>query len=558
MEVARTVQEVRLYGRAAERTAVAALLAAATAGHGGALVLRGDPGAGRSAVLRAAAGQATGFTVLAATGQRDETDIAFSGLQRLLAPILPFRPTAQLRFALDGRDPDGRLARTLALALDTLALLRAAARQRPVLCLLDDAHLLDPASRRLLTVVARRLTEERIAVVAALPLRVSAPAEDLAAGLHVRRLDELDAVAGRALLDNRSPGLAEEVAAALFELAGGNPRALVDLAGALTPQQRRGDAPPPVTLPADSALLHHYRAALRALPGPTRWLLLLAAADPDLRPADLFAAAPAGDLEPAEQAGLITVTPAGVRFAPPILRTVTYHDAPITRRRAAHAALAEVLGADRLPGLLPGLLHRAAATAGRDDRLARALTAAADQGTPLAASAAHQYAAELSTAPADAATSRIAAAQASWRAGRRHEAALLLRRATALAPADRTLRAHARRQAGERQLPTWSSGWRPPRTCSRPPGTSAVRCRSTTSVPRSTGGPATPGRRRGWPCGTAAGRCGPRTTPPPTTTSARRCAGTSTARPTSPGPTPSCCTAGNCAADAAPPTRAGT
>jgi DNA-binding CsgD family transcriptional regulator len=379
MVIAQLVQEVR------------DLLAGAAAGRGGALVLRGEPGIGRSSALAAAAAAATGFTVLTAPGYPDETAVEFGGLYRLLAAL-----------------PGG-----------------AGARDRPVLCLLDDAHLLDEASRRVLVAVARRIDRERIAVLATAP--------DTAFGLPSLRLPALDAAASRALLDGRAPGLSGEVATGLIELAGGNPAALVDLATALTPAQRAGAAPPPVCLPADSRLRRHYEAVLAGLPERTRWILLLAAADPWPGPADLFAAADAGDLEPAERAGLVSVTPAGITFAPPVLRGIAYHQAPIARRRAAHAALAPVLGADR--GWLPGLLHRAAATAGRDDGLARALTEAAAQGPPPAASAAHRYAAGLTTDPAGAAFSWLAAARASWLAGHCHEAGLLLRRAATPVPA---------------------------------------------------------------------------------------------------------------------------
>src|SRR5262245_19862614 len=51
---ASTVQKVRLRGRDADLAAIAELIAAASSGHGGALVLTGPAGIGRTALLAAA------------------------------------------------------------------------------------------------------------------------------------------------------------------------------------------------------------------------------------------------------------------------------------------------------------------------------------------------------------------------------------------------------------------------------------------------------------------------------------------------------------------------
>jgi DNA-binding CsgD family transcriptional regulator len=311
---------------------------------------------------------------------------------------------------------------------------------------------------------------------------------------------------GRRLLAALAPGLPAEVAAAVLGLAGGDPAVLREVAGTLTAEQIRGTEPPPCTLPAASVLGRRCRAALAALPGRTRGALLLAAADPDLTPGELLAAtsldltpgellaatspdltqgklptatdgdltpgellaATSGDLTPgelpaagaaenlgiAEQAGLITVARDAVRFVPAVLRAVVYYDAPLARRRAAHSLLAEVL---RQRGeRLRGLVHRAAATVGTDDELARELVAAAADGPARTASAAYRWVAELTTGPG-AAGALVAAARQAWLAGERQQAGLLLRRASRHPavgiPADRgageTVRTPAGRGAGE-------------------------------------------------------------------------------------------------------------
>jgi DNA-binding CsgD family transcriptional regulator len=406
MELALGVQET-LHGRSADLAAVPPT---------GTLVLCGEPGIGKSALVRAAVAGANG-TVLSAPGNPDETDLPYAGLQRLLAPVAG--PPDTLRDALDGRTPT---AGRLTLGLATLTVLRRAA---PVLVVLDDADLLDDASWDVLTVAARRIAADPITVLA------TASTEDRAVGLPVRRLAGLDADAARDLLRDRAPGLPGDVAAALIELAGGNPAALIDLTAALTPGQRRGTEPPPVTLPAGSPLARAYRRALGALPADSRWILLLAAAGEDLDAADLVAAAVAAGtdpaaLEPAESTGLIEVAGGAVTFRSPALRAAVYYGAPIGRRRAAHATLAETLTARG--ARLRGMLHRAAAASGPDERLAADLVAAAADGPHRTASAAYEHAAGLT---GDAAA-LVAAARHAWQGGQPHRAAQLLRR---LAPA---------------------------------------------------------------------------------------------------------------------------
>lgn len=444
-----------------------ALLDDAAAGRGGALVVLGAPGLGKTVLLDAARAAAGGFTLLSAAGNRDEAAMPHAGLQRLLAPVLRYAADlapAQREVLLDAIEGSGDDGNRLACALAILGMLRAAAAERPVLCLLDDAHLLDEASWRLLTVVARRLDGSAIAFLAALgaDFQPAALGEQRAArgaaGLPTCRLGPLEPAASRALLADLVPGLCGDVTAELVALAGGNPAALVEVAGALTPEQRRGDDPAPVTLPPGSGLRRAYRSAIGALGEDAGWLLLLAAADPDLDVAGLDAAATASGtalavLEPAEAAGLITMTGPVLAFAEPVLRAVIYHDASPSRRHAAHAVLAEVLSS---PGQrLRSLLHRAAATGGADEALARDLLAAAPAGTHLAASAASERAAELTACPQTAATALVAAAEHAWLAGQHRRARRLLRLVTDSAAADTPdpgighVRARVIRLAGE-------------------------------------------------------------------------------------------------------------
>ncbi|MBB2943556.1 DNA-binding CsgD family transcriptional regulator [Actinoplanes lutulentus] len=425
--------------------AVAGLLAAAEAGHRGALVVQGLPGAGRTTLAGAVARSAHDWTVLSAPGHQDESGLAYSGLQRLLTTSGDV--TGELQRALRGASPQvERLALGLSLH-DHLGTLNA---RQPLLCVIDDAHLMDEASWRAVLFAARRMP--RFALLATMPAGADP------GGLPVFHLDPLPRDTARDLLARHAPDLAREVADAVIDLAGGNPAALIELAGALTPEQRRGYAPLPETLPPGSPLLLRHRALVESLPAVTRDLLLLAAARPAVTLPDLLAAgrpAALDDLAPAERAGLITIDGAAVRFGSPLARDGAYAGNVVSRRRAAHLALARVLdaGGDRLPALL----HRAAASIGPDPALARDLTWAARTAEPEAAAEARRWAAELYRDPGDRGEALLDAARFAWLTGHPHDAGLMIRR---IPRAAGTARVRARGLTAEMGLPDGRPGAR--------------------------------------------------------------------------------------------------
>jgi DNA-binding CsgD family transcriptional regulator len=404
------------------------LTSAAAEGRGGALVITAGPGEGRTTLLRAvASAYAPGWRVLTTTGYADERDLPYASLQALLGDETH----------------------------DALAFLGTAARTHPVLCLIDDAHLLDPDSWRSIAFAARRIGTCRVAIV------LSAPAGAEPPGFDVHRLSPLGPAAARRILAAVAPDLAEDVAGTLIEIAAGHPGALVDLVRSLSPEQRRGYAPPPESLPPDSPLRRRLAAELDSLPAATRELLLFAAAAPDAAPDTLIAAARSNgtpelaDFGPAERRGLVTVTAVGVRFRGPLMRAVAYAAMPVARRRTAHTALAAVL--QSRGARLPALLHRAAATTGPDAALARDLAAAAREADPSVAAEARRYAAGLCPTPADRAALLLDAARSAWLAGRPHQAGMLIRRIPAAAG---TARVRARALTAEMSLPEGRPGAR--------------------------------------------------------------------------------------------------
>lgn len=174
-----------LPGREAECAAVARLLTAARTGDGGALVVRGGPDLARAALLSWAGCRAGDVVHLRTGGVPAESRLRGAGLHRLLRPLAPLvgtlpRPqSAELLRVLGRRS--GRIDR-LVLGTAVLDLLVAAGADRPVLCRVDGADLLDPVSLDALGFAGRRLAGSRVALLAAAE-HVPPGTEDPLAGL---------------------------------------------------------------------------------------------------------------------------------------------------------------------------------------------------------------------------------------------------------------------------------------------------------------------------------------------------------------------------------------
>ncbi|MFB8199933.1 helix-turn-helix transcriptional regulator [Kitasatospora purpeofusca] len=447
-----------LYGRAAEEGQLRSLLRGAAEGASGALVVHGEAGIGKTALLEHLAAEATGAAaaagdsaaggaagpagasgaaaarVLRTTGIEAETELPFAALHQLLRPaldrlgLLPEPQADALRAAFGLAAPTGQ-DRFLT-GLGVLTLLSEYAGESPLLCLVDDAQWVDRASLDALAFAARRLDSEGVVMVFAVR-------EPVPLGLPELRLDALDREAVAALLaDHAGADLPPHVRERVAAEARGNPLALIELPRALSEEQRAGLLGPLPTAPADptpaSRVTAAFGARLGQLPEPTRAALLVAAADDmgDLGVVLTAAGVSAAALEPAETAGLIRLDGAVLTFRHPLVRAAAYRGATLARRIGAHLALAEVLAgaehADRRAW------HRAAASTGPDEVVARELDAAAEraggrQGMA-SASAAHERASQLSPDPADRRRRLVAAAQAAADAGQFQRVAALLRR----------------------------------------------------------------------------------------------------------------------------------
>src|SRR5829696_3914783 len=244
----------RLLGRQRERDALERLLDAAREGHGGVLVVHGQPGIGKTAVLEYAVKAASDFRIARTVGAEGETELPFAALQQLCSPSLdlierlpdPQREAFEVALGLSA----GRAPNPFLVGLAVLNLLSEAAEEQPLLCVIDDAQWLDRASARVLAFVARRLLAERIAMVFASRERIDSLAGF--AELHVESLGHRDA---RALLDSILPGrLDERVLERIVVETRGNPLALLELPRGLTPAQLAGGFGLPAALPLSARI----------------------------------------------------------------------------------------------------------------------------------------------------------------------------------------------------------------------------------------------------------------------------------------------------------------
>lgn len=439
-----------LVGRSDETTAIDRLLAAAREGRSGVLVLRGDAGIGKSSLLAYANERANGFTVLRGTGIESESELPYAALHQVLRPVLdrvdllPEPQAASLRaaFALSAETVEDRFRVSLGL----LSILAEAAEERPLLCLIDDAQWLDQASADALVFVARRLEAEQIALLFA--ARDDDEHPFVARGVNEFRLSSLSALDARALLDERlGPALAPGVADWLVDSANGNPLALVELPGTLSDRQLAGHDPLAGALAATTSVEQVYLERVATLPESARSLLVLAAAEETGARATVErAAAELGldlrELAAAESAGVVRVAGDQLEFRHPLMRSAIYRGAGFTERERAHRVLAVASAAAGNPDR--AAWHRAAATVGPDEAVARELEETADRARVrsgyAAAAAALDRAAELSADPASAAPRLVAGADAAWHAGQGERATGMLDRAAPLA-SDPLLRA---------------------------------------------------------------------------------------------------------------------
>jgi DNA-binding CsgD family transcriptional regulator len=422
-----TTTSMSFVGRAAERSRLTAVLRQLRAGLSAVLVLSGDAGIGKTQLLTWTVESATDIRTLTLAGYEAETGLGFAALHRLIQPFLddlgqlpePQRDALATAFGLMAGPAPNRFL----VSLGTMSVLQNAARDAPLLCMIDDAQWIDQETLDALAFVGRRLDAEGVGLIIA--LRSGGPARPGLSGIPEHRLSPLADHEMLALLRSAAAvPPATHVAARLIEESEGNPLALLEYLASLSAERLAGTAPLPPALPIGERLSAGFAAEIARLPGPTRQLLLvLAAAGPNAtdvvaRACQRLGIGP-GAAEPAIRHSVLSdrVT---LTFRHPLIRSAVYEGAEPVPQREVHALLADVAAECGHPDL--AAMHRAYVVIGPDDGVAAQLEETAararERGGYAAEASFLTLAAQRSVAGSeDHARRRLAAARANIIAG---------------------------------------------------------------------------------------------------------------------------------------------
>ncbi|MGC9382316.1 ATP-binding protein [Streptomyces sp. MH13] len=319
---------------------------------GATVLLTGEPGVGKTALLDAAAelAAAKGARVIRGSGVEYETDISFAGLHQLVAALTdelgrlprPMREAIEVALGLGVGPAPSRITVLNA----ALSLFEEAAKEQPLLLVVDDLHVVDHASRSAVGFVARRLGGRRIGLLGAQRPQSGEPFPSTGlTEVEVTPLNDADALR---LLSRRFAHLPRRVLSSVARDAQGNPLALLEFAASTRVSgDRNGNGAGWGSGPGrDVRAL--YAARVERLPQRTRDLLLLAALEGSGDIGVLEEAGGPGGLEglaPAERDHLAMVTEDGraVRFRHPLVRSAVVDGSTGEQRRSAHRRLADAL-----------------------------------------------------------------------------------------------------------------------------------------------------------------------------------------------------------------------
>ncbi len=413
------------------------------------LLVEGRAGVGKTALWQEGLGLARelGCRVLATRAAQAEARLSYSALGDLLTgqldeaalAALPSPQRQALSTALlltegDGSSPDQR-----SVATATLGVLGSLAATIPIVVAIDDVQWLDSSSARVLSFALRRLSAERVGLLASLRVGPEASDEPLPLGLPhsgVARLQvgplPMDPL-GRLLRAEVDAQIPHPVLARIHRVSNGNPLFALEIARAVAREGTRPQPGKPLPVPEDLQLLLASRIV--ALPAEARAVLLTVAAASQPTE-DLVLAVAGGDdavrqgLAGAAAAGVVEGVGGRLRFTHPLLGSTVYVNASSRARRAVHRRLA--VAADDPE---ERARHLALASDGPDADVAQALDEAArhlrTRGAPDSAADLAELAVQL-TPPADAEDRRrrsLAAADYYIDAGDAEHARELLREA---------------------------------------------------------------------------------------------------------------------------------
>ncbi|MFC5238885.1 ATP-binding protein [Streptomyces atrovirens] len=322
------------------------------ASDGATVLLTGEPGVGKTALLDTTAelALAKGTRVVRGSGVEYETDISFAGLHQLVA-ALPYelgRLPPSMREALEvalglGVGPAPSRITVLNAAL---SLFEEAAKEQPLLLVVDDLHVVDHASRSVVGFVARRLGGRRIGLIGAQRAESGEPLR--ATGLTEVEIGPLNDADALRLLSRRFAHLPPRVLSTVAREAQGNPLALLEFAGSTSVSGDRNGSGAGWASGPGRDVRALYGARVERLPQRTRDLLLLAVLEGsgDIGVLEVAGGPDGlGSLAPAERDHLVMVAENGrtVRFRHPLVRSAVVDGSTGEQRRSAHRRLADAL-----------------------------------------------------------------------------------------------------------------------------------------------------------------------------------------------------------------------
>jgi DNA-binding SARP family transcriptional activator len=355
-----------LVGRDTELAHLRGRLHDAASGHGGVVVLVGEPGAGKTTLAEATAHLADRAGFISAWGRcldAASTPAYWPWSQVLLA--LPDGPrVAAARQRLDG-DVEGEgenSVRQFRAYQAVAAALSEAAASTPVLAVVDDLHAADDASLALLQLLAGDL--HRMPALLLFTVRDTEPVPALGQALgELLRHPGAERVAVSAfepadvaaLLERLTAGPPDaDVVSALMDRTGGNPFYTTELVRLISSEHRRR----PLTaghvraLDVPSGIRDVLLRRVHRLPEDTQSVLMVAAVagrelDPDLleHVTGLDTEQLLLNLEPAIAAGLVTAAEDGwgFRFRHPLIHESLRASAGRLERARLHARVAAAL-----------------------------------------------------------------------------------------------------------------------------------------------------------------------------------------------------------------------
>lgn len=415
-----------LVGRQEELLQIEGLVRGALDGRSAVLVMTGEAGIGKTALLGHASAVAPDTEVLKIVGTELERDLPFSGLTQCFTRFaeeiagLPEPQQEALGTALALRS--GESGDRLAVGVAVHGLMTRLADRAAYGLVVDDAHLVDPASAEAVAFACRRLLADPVFVLVAMRSGPESHASPfLRAGLPTLEVPRLRAADTAQLARQQVPDAAPGTWAAIARSAGGNPLAVVT--AARDPSALESPTPVDLWMPVPQRVQSWFGGRVRALSDDAaRLLVMVAVADGDLQ-----AVAPAAGLHrlpvdvllvEAERAGLVELEPGQVRFVHPLARAAVYASATPHWRRDCHRAIGNVLAVSDPERRT---WHLAESAVEPDAAIAADLAALAHRsiarGGHVEAAAAFGRAALLATSHASRVDFQLSAAEAAWRGG---------------------------------------------------------------------------------------------------------------------------------------------